>query len=99
MPPDDETLRVIAFVTLPVLFDADVTVFRGDEHYAGFFERDTDEQRWTRLPQSRSLQREWGLMVPAGMRELGIAEQRLESGELFEGEIWCYGDVPVLKAS
>jgi hypothetical protein len=87
-------MRVIAFVTVPELFDSDVTLFIGDEHYADFFARDSDEQRWRRLPKSRSLTSEWDLKIPVEMRELGLAEQRLEDGQAFESEIWCFGDVP-----
>ena len=93
-PSGAKNVRVIAFVSLPALFDSDVTVFIGDEHYAGFFSRDSDEQRWTILPKSRSLKFEWGLRMPADLRELGLAEQRLEGGQAMLGEIWCYGDVP-----
>ena len=86
-------MRVIAFVSLPALFDSDVTVFIGDEHYAAS-SRVTVTNNAGDLAEIEEPQIRVGSSDAADLRELGLAEQRLEGGQATLGEIWCYGDVP-----
>jgi hypothetical protein len=85
--------RVVAAVSLPLLFDSQLIVFFGDEYWNQFFRRDTPEQRWIALAPTRSLAREWGVLLPDGFEERGYAESIADEGFQSEGERWFLGDV------
>lgn len=93
-PQTHVPIRVIAIVTLPQIFDADITIFLGSEHYDGFFNRNTDYQRWTPLPATRSLRKEWALSAANDLQEFGMSETIDDDDFHRRGELWFYGDVP-----
>jgi Protein of unknown function (DUF3916) len=85
--------RVVTAINLPGLFDSQLIVFFGHEHFSRFFTRDTPDQMWVALPPHRSLVREWALRMPAGFSEWGFSETIRDEGFERRGEIWFCGDL------
>jgi hypothetical protein len=85
--------RVVAAIDLPFLFDSQLIVFFGESHWTGFFDRRSDDQTWTKLPPSRSLAREWSLIVPRGMVEQGYREVIRDEDYEHTGEVWFVGEL------
>lgn len=85
--------RVVAAVSLPEIFDSQLIVFFGDAHWNEFFDRRSDDQRWTVLPQSRSLAREWRIQIPEGMIERGYRETVQDESYASHGELWFVGEL------
>ena len=56
--------RVYALIGLPELFDSQIAVIPHNSWFEGFFERDSEEQKWIPLDTSRNLIQEWGLNCP-----------------------------------
>lgn len=98
-PAGQEHVRISAIVKRPEMFMSQVCVFFCPDYFAAFAVREHPDQIWTPLPRSRSLAREWGLVVPEGFEERGFHEVMRdgddpEGGPVFEGEIWMVTDRP-----
>ncbi len=92
-PVDHTDTRVVASITLPELFDAQIIVFYGSDYFSSFFNRDTSDQRWLPLPIGRSLAKEWGLHIPGGFAEIGFQEIIQINDCTYIGEYWCIGEL------
>jgi len=82
--------RIVASISLPSLFDSQITVFFDDDYFRTFFNRDSSEQRWTALPLKRDLQRELLLNIPEGFQQIGFHESISDADYRFEGEMWFF---------
>ena len=91
--PTAVSARVIAAIEMPKLFDSQLTVFFSPQYFDSFFDRDGPEQRWTALPTTRSLAREWELSLPKGFIERGFHEHIHEDDYEQDGEIWFFGEL------
>lgn len=87
-PTSEIQTRVVAAVSLPNLFDSQIIVFFGSKYFDKFFNRNTETQRWTRLPQNRSLVQEWRIRIPAEFSERGYLEEINEEAYNHKGELW-----------
>ena len=92
--PCSVNARVVAAVATPSLFfNSQLIVFFSQQYFTSFFHRDEPEQRWTALPASRSLTREWGLSLPLGCVEWGFHEHIQDGDDVHHGEIWFVGEL------
>lgn len=87
-------VKVVTIIELPILSNSQIIVFFTKDYYKNFFERNTKEQTWLRLPKKRSLFDEWNLDEKTKLPEVGYKEILNEDNEIYESELWCYGDVP-----
>jgi hypothetical protein len=89
-------VNVAALLFLPSLESSEVCVFFDLDYFRTFEQRDNKYQRWTPLPKERSLVREHGLRLPAGMRERGYHDWQYDPDDqpprVFEQEVWLIGD-------
>ena len=92
-PESDKPIRVVAYVTLPELWDSELIVFFGDEYFGTFFDRNSEGQTWTPLRESRSLEREWDLELPGGFQEKGYHERIRSEDYSHDGEVWFVGEL------
>lgn len=61
--------------------------------FEGFFERDTDEQKWVPLDNSRNIIDEWKLDFPIGLMVKGFKEIIIDEDESYQGEVWFIGEL------
>jgi hypothetical protein len=91
--PQSVSARIVAAISTPKLFDSQLIAFFSTDYFESFFHRDSQEQKWTALPASRSLVREWRLFLPAGFLERGFHEQVRDDDHEQHGEIWFIGEL------
>lgn len=92
-PDDNETYRVVAAIFLPKLWSSQLIVFKGDEYFASFFDRENDYQTWMPLSSNRHVQVEWELFMPSRFQSMGYREIIKEDKACYEGQIWFFGDI------
>ncbi len=91
--PTDLETRVVVAICLPELWGSQIIVFFGSDYYDSFFNRDSEDQKWTPLPVNRSFTREWNLRVPDGFSQRGYKEELRDTDFTFDGEIWFIGQL------
>jgi hypothetical protein len=92
-PAGEVSTRVVVAINLPELWSSQIIVFFGSKYFDAFFNRNTEAQRWTKLPQNRSLVREWSIIPPEGFSEHGFLEEIDEEGYNHKGELWFIGQL------
>ncbi|MEC5321529.1 DUF3916 domain-containing protein [Brenneria populi subsp. brevivirga] len=88
--------RITAVICLPDMFTSEVCLFRSEEYFQGFISEGSAENSSSVRLRERSLAKEWGLILPDGVQELGIALE-YHGGDApddwFTGERWYYGQL------
>ena len=92
-PVGNETYRVVAMISLPCLWNSQLIVFKGDEHFVGFFDRENDYQTWIPLSDSEHAQMTWELFRPSRFQSMGYREISKQEQACYEREIWFFGDL------
>ncbi len=93
-PTSDAPVRVVASISLPYLWNSQIIVFFGQQYFGTFFDRNSEDQSWTPLPESRSFVREWDLAMPASFQEKGYHERiRYDEDYIHESELWFIGEL------
>ena len=93
-PESDEPIRVVASIHLPNLWGSQMIEFFGQEHFRGFFGRNSEGQVWTPLRESRSILREWNLTMPATFQERGYHQWiRYDEDYTEDSELWFFGEL------
>jgi hypothetical protein len=69
-PLELQHVRVVAIVGFPNMFNSEICLFFDPDYFAGFCDRDTDSQRWTRKPDA-DLVATLGLTIPTGFNIQG----------------------------
>ncbi|UGA53174.1 MULTISPECIES: DUF3916 domain-containing protein [Dickeya] len=88
--------RITAVICLPDMFTSEVCLFRSEDYFQGFISEGSTENSSSELLEKRSLAEEWGLILPNGVQELGIALEYHggdDPDEWFTGERWYYGQL------
>ena len=85
--------RIYALISLPDLFDSQIVVLPHNSWFDGFFERDSEEQKWIPLDTSRNLIQEWELNCPPDLQIKGYKEIISEEDYYSEGEKWFIGEL------
>ncbi len=91
--PSSVAAPVMVAVTTPLLFNSQLIAFFSPDCFTSFFRRVDPDQRWTPLPASRSLVREWRLLLPRSFSERGFHEHIDEEDYEHNGEIWFFGEL------
>ena len=91
---DDPECWIVACIMVPDMFSSRVCVYTDKARYLGHTQPfDYEYFRQTRITE-RSLAREWGLVVPPGLHEVGFHfTHENENAEVFESEHWYFGEV------
>lgn len=89
--------RVVAAISLPNLFEAQIIVFFGSTYFETFFDRDSSQQRWILLPDDRSMVKEWDLSLPNNFIERGYRQIIQDKDVSHEDEIWFIGELDKMR--
>ncbi|MBZ5753895.1 DUF3916 domain-containing protein [Metabacillus sp. DBTR6] len=85
--------RVYTLISLPRLFDSQIVFLFDKKDFEGFFDRDTEEQRWIPLLSDRSIKKEWGLEIPEGLAVKGYKQIINDENYAYEGGLWFIGEL------
>jgi hypothetical protein len=92
LTPEGEDVRVVAAIVLPQLWASQIIVFFGPTHFNGFFDRNSQHQKWD-LIQNRSLINKWNLMLPRNFEERGYDEVTHDEEATFKSQVWFIGNL------
>jgi hypothetical protein len=92
-PISKETLRVVAAIDLPALWNSQIIVFNCETNFNSFFERNNDVQKWIPLSLEWEFEREWQLNIPANLRVKGYKEVIKDEDGEYHREIWFVGEL------
>lgn len=88
--------RITTVICLPDLFTSEVCLFRSEEYFQSFISEGHSENSSSVILREHSLAKEWGLILPDGVQELGITLDYYggnDPDEWFSGERWYYGQL------
>ncbi|WP_071458598.1 DUF3916 domain-containing protein [Bacillus massilinigeriensis] len=91
--PSQHQYRIYTVISLPNLFDSQIGVIPDKSWFNGFFERDSQEQKWLSLNLQRDLIKEWELDLPPNLVVKGFKEIISDEDYYHEGEIWFIGEL------
>lgn len=74
-PSSQIKTRIVAIISLPNLWDSQITVFFDSNYFDTFFDRKSDYQKWISLSSTRNIQKEWGLNIPNNFLLKGYLEK------------------------
>lgn len=92
----DDSPRITAVICLPDMFTSEICLYHSDEYFQGFVSEGSSDNGSSIILKERSLAKEWGLILPAGVQELGVAIEYHggdNPDEWFTGERWHYGQL------
>lgn len=92
-PHDDEKYRVVVLITLPSLWNSQIIIFQGEDHFKDFFNRDSDYYKWIPLSDNRNIQTDWKLAIPDDFAISGFKEVMDDEDGYYESEMWFIGEV------
>ena len=92
----DDNPRITAVICLPDMFTSEICLYHSDEYFQGFISEDSSDNGSSIILKERSLAKEWGLILPDGVQELGVAIEYHggdDPDEWVTGERWHYGQL------
>lgn len=95
-PPSATKFRVVATICLPKMFPSEVCVYSDERYFQEMVQIGQSRHGATRRIEGRSLANEWGLVMPATIREFGLAYDNSMASNLEDrrvGEYWFFGEV------
>ncbi|MDZ5711380.1 DUF3916 domain-containing protein [Jeotgalibacillus haloalkalitolerans] len=93
-PKGYDFCRVIAFIHRTDLWRSEIIVFKDEDYYSKFFDRNGDDYKWRRLNDERDITRELNLLKPESFRPIGFDEFIMdEDKNEVRGEIWVVGEM------
>ncbi|MDB5036314.1 MAG: hypothetical protein JWQ98_3555 [Chlorobi bacterium] len=90
---DGMSLWIVAMIFVPDMFMSRITIYTDEEYYRGQTTPGEEEFGGSTVITGRSLAREWGLVLPPGMREHGLLlnyQAEYDSPERYISEHWYY---------
>ncbi|MBF0206263.1 MAG: DUF3916 domain-containing protein [Oligoflexia bacterium] len=92
-PVTESISRVVVLINLSHLWDSEIIVFFGSNHYNGFFDRNNDSQKWLPLPKDRDISIECKLLLPQNFKIRGFKEIINDDDLTYESELWFLGEL------
>jgi uncharacterized protein DUF3916 len=95
-PKSAVEFRVVATICLPQMFPSEVCIYSDEAYFQEMVRIGQSRHGVTKRIVGRSLASEWGLSVPEGMVEFGLAFDNLGASDQDDrraGEYWFYGEV------
>ncbi|MPM60133.1 hypothetical protein SDC9_106980 [bioreactor metagenome] len=92
-PESNVNNRIVCAIDLPFIWDSQVIIFYDKDYFKDFFNRDTDDQRWTEIKSNSSIIDLFGLKCPDGFLVKGFIEEIEDEDYKFKGQIWFIGEL------
>lgn len=96
-PKDKENYRVVVAIIPEELWSSQIIIFKDDNYFADFFNRDDDYQVWNPIPKEEIFRFEQYLSIPDDFLLLGYKEMLYDDGRKFAPtyirNIWFVGDM------
>lgn len=90
-------MRTTCVICLPDMFTSEMCFYFSEPYFQCFITEDAERARgMSRRIHDRSLAKEWGLVLPPPVKEIGVELQVIgfdDPNNHFHGERWYYGEV------
>jgi len=95
-PATASSLRVVATICLPDMFSSEICIYSDEAYFQSKVRTNVDASGSVTALGDRRLTKEWGLVLPAGMQESGVAVVSSgsdSSDEQYVSEHWFFGEL------
>ncbi|MES5939682.1 MULTISPECIES: DUF3916 domain-containing protein [unclassified Bacillus cereus group] len=92
-PSDTHTYRVVALISIENLWKSQIIVFKNDDYFQNFFNRNNEFQKWIPLSNESDFWKSWGFSICPPFQILHFQEIIYDEGECYEKEIWFIGEL------
>ena len=89
-PSDIGFCKVICAITYPELWNSEIMIFRSEEYFKNFWDRNDSYQTWTKI-EGRSFATKRG--IKTDLKEVGYIEDLVEEDYTHRSFIWFYGEL------
>jgi hypothetical protein len=86
-------IRVVALITWPRIWDSELIVYFGEQHWNGYFKRNNFYQKWIPLPQGHTIPGGFHLQLPDSLVVRGYHEILHDEESHYERDLWFIGDL------
>ena len=94
-PEEQHFCKVVAVLSVPNLWSSQIIIFYDEGYYDSFWKRTSPEQFWSLTKDKMSFCK--GRNIVTSLEERCYHEKIVEDDNIFECDLWFYGDLPTLK--
>ncbi|EJQ13180.1 DUF3916 domain-containing protein [Bacillus cereus] len=93
-PNDTNTYRVVVMIKIASLWNSQIIIFKNDDYFQNFFNRDNEFQKWIPLSNASDFGHEWKISISNSVQTLHFQEIiKDEDGFYDEGELLFIGEL------
>ncbi|QKE08448.1 DUF3916 domain-containing protein [Bacillus cereus] len=92
-PSDTHTYRVVALISIENLWRSQIIVFKNDDYFHNFFNRNNEFQKWILLSNEIDFWETWGISICPTPQMLRFQEVIYDEDTIDEKEIWFIGEL------
>ncbi|HIE8452109.1 DUF3916 domain-containing protein [Bacillus cereus] len=92
-PSDTHTYRVVALISIENLWRSQIIVFKNDDYFHNFFNRNNEFQKWILLSNEIDFWETWGISIFPTPQMLRFQEVIYDEDTIDEKEIWFIGEL------
>lgn len=85
--------QVVISISLPHIWDSQITIFYSPAYFNNFFDRNSPEQKWTPIKDSAHFIKSYNIQIPEKMKIQGYIEEIKDEDENSTGEVWFIGEL------
>ncbi|PEJ07315.1 DUF3916 domain-containing protein [Bacillus wiedmannii] len=92
-PIDTHTYRVVVLISIENLWRSQIIVFKNDDYFQNFFNRNNEFQKWIPLSNKSDFWKTWGISICPTVQTLHFEEVIYDEDAIDEKEIWFVGEL------
>ncbi|WP_242212445.1 DUF3916 domain-containing protein [Bacillus cereus group sp. BfR-BA-01383] len=92
-PSDTHTYRVVVMISIADLWGSQIIVFKNDDYFHNFFNRNSEYQKWIPLSNESDFWKTWRISICHTVQTLQFQEIIHDEDECFKKEIWFIGEL------
>lgn len=92
-PSDTHTYRVVVLISINNLWDSQIIIFKNEDYFHNFFNRDSEFQKWILLSNEIDFWETWEMSVCHSFKTLHFQEIIYDADECYEKEILFIGEL------
>ncbi|MED3125587.1 DUF3916 domain-containing protein [Bacillus wiedmannii] len=92
-PSDTHTYRVVVFISIESLWNSQIIVFKNEDYFHNFFNRNSEFQKWIPLSNKSNFWKSLGISICSTVQMLHFQEVIYDEDAIDEKEIWFIGEL------
>ncbi|MFP3413833.1 DUF3916 domain-containing protein [Bacillus sp. SIMBA_074] len=92
-PNDTNTYRVVVMIKIASLWNSQIIIFKNDDYFQIFFNRDNEFQKWIPLSNESDFRHEWKISISNSVQTLHFQEIIKDEDGFFEEELSFIGEL------